>query len=260
MPATHHTNIGHILLAVDPLDALHKDVAETFEYARKHKVIFNQADIPSQRTFCNKVYSILSTRMVQGLYAVEKTKHKLKEGMTSDNATILLGTSSYALSVLCEIKDRFSHAIPLSQLPSCKHFLSNENDLFEAAIKELCDNAIVKQLINIGAIAKGVYDATTIVEVLMFYRNIVRELEWEINNANWKLCDVERWLLDKAKAECGYCFLALVKVGYSISRDIKDFINEVKAQNYIKEFEEKANALPQQYTFQPIYKNGSGLA
>ena len=258
MHTNQNTNIGHVLLAVDPLDALHKDIAETFEYTRKHKVIFNQADIPSQRTFCNKVYSILSTRMVQGLYAVEKTKHKLKEGMTSDNTAILLGTSSYALSALCEIKERFSHAIPLSQLPSCKHFLSIENDLFEASIKELCDNAIVKQLINIGAIAKGVYDGTTIVQVLMFYRNIVKELEWEINKANWKLCETERWLLDKAKAECGYCFLALVKVGYSISEDITDFINEVKAQNYIKEFEEKANALPQEYTFQPVCKNVNG--
>lgn len=254
-----NTNIGHILLAKDPIEALHKDIADAFEYARKHKVIFNQADIPSQRTFCNKVYSILSTRIVQGLYAVEKTKHKLKEGMTSDNTAILLGTSSYALSALCEIKERFSHAIPLSQLPSCKHFLSIEGDLFEASIKELCDNAIVKQLINIGAIAKGVYDGTTIVQVLMFYRNIVRELEWEINKANWKLCETERWLLDKAKAECGYCFLALVKVGYSISEDITDFINEVKAQNYIKEFEEKANVLPQQYTFQPVYKKTDNL-
>ena len=109
MPTTYHINIGHILLAKEPIEALHKDIADAFEYARKHKVILNQADIASQKTFCNKVYSILSTRMVQGLYAVEKTKHKLKEGMTSDNATILLGTSSYALSALCEIKERFSH-------------------------------------------------------------------------------------------------------------------------------------------------------
>lgn len=257
---TQNTNIGHILLAVDPIDALYKDLADAFDYARTHKIILNQADIASQKTFCNKVYCILSTRLVQGLYAVEKTKHKLKDGMTSDNAAILLGTSSYALGALCEINERFSHPIPLPQLPSCKHLLSIEGDLFEGSIKELCDNVIVKQLINIGAIAKGIYDGTTIVQVLMFYRNIVKELAWEINNANWKLCEVEQWLLDKSKAECGYCFLALVKVGYSISRDIIDFINEEKAQNYIKEFEEKANALPQQYTFQPIYKEGNDLA
>lgn len=255
MPTIHHTNIGHILLAVDPLETLHKDVADALEYARKHKIVLNQADIPSQRTFCNKVYSILSTRMVQGLYAVEKTKHKLKEGMTSDNAVVLLGISSYALSALCEIKDRFSNAIPLSQMPSCKQFLSIENDLFETAIKELCDNAIVKELIKIGAIAKGVYDATKIVTVFMFYRNIVKELEWEINNADWKLCEVEQWLLDKAKAECGYCFLALVKAGFAISNDIKDFINEAKAQIDIEEFERKQNALPQEYTFQPVCNN-----
>lgn len=73
-----NTNIGHILLAVDPLEALHKDVADAFEYARKHKVLLNQSDIASQRAFCDKVYKILSTRMVQGLHAVEKTKKKIK--------------------------------------------------------------------------------------------------------------------------------------------------------------------------------------
>ena len=134
---THNTNIGQIVLATAPIEALHKDVADAFEYARKHKVILNQSDIASQRAFCDKVYKILSIRMVQGLYTVEKTKKKIKEGMTSDNVTILMGTSTYAYSILCDIDSRFAHVIPLSDFPSCKHMLSLQKDLIKTAIKRM---------------------------------------------------------------------------------------------------------------------------
>ena len=256
MPTTQNANIGQIVLATDPIEALHKDVADAFEYARKHKVMLNQYDIASQRAFCDKVYRILSNRMVQGLYAVEKTKKKIKEGMTSDNATLLMATCSYALGILCDIKDRFAHVIPLSEFPSCKHMLSLEKDLIKTAIKELCeDNPIVKQLINIGAIAKGIYDANTIIQVLLFYKNFVLELEREQNDEHWHLCETEQWLLDKSNAECGYCYLALLKVGCTLSQDIHDFIDEAKAHASIHHFEEKYHNPTDQYSAQPIWNN-----
>lgn len=187
---TQNTNIGQIVLATAPIEALHKDVADAFEYAQKHKVLLNQSDIASQRAFCDNVYKILSTRMVQGLHAVEKTKKKIKEGMTSDNATLLMATSSYAMGILYDIKDRFTHCVPLSEFPSCKHMLSLEKDLIKTAIKELCeDNLVVKQWINIGAIAKGIYDADTIIQVLLFYKDFVVELEREVNDERWQPCE-----------------------------------------------------------------------
>ena len=256
MPTTHNTNIGQIVLATTPIEALHEDVADAFEYARKHKVILNQSDTASQRAFCEKVYKILSTRMVQGVYAVEKTKKKIADGMTSDNTILLYGTSSYALGILCDIKDRFAHVIPLSEFPSCKHMLSLEKDLIKTAIKELCeDNPVVKQLINIGAIAKGIYDANTIIQVLLFYKNFVLELEREQNDEHWTLCEIEQWLLDKANAECGYCYLALLKVGCTLSKDIHDFLDETKANQHIHHFEETYHNQNDQYSVQPMLKN-----
>ena len=256
MPTIKNENIGRIVLAIDPIEALHKDVADAFEYAKKHKVILNQYDIANKRTFCDKVYKILSTRMVQGLYAVEIAKKKIAEGMTSDNTILLFGASSYALGVLCDIKNRFVHVIPLSEFPSCKHMLSLDKDLIKTAIKDLCeDNPVVKQFINIGAIAKGIYDADTIIQVLLFYRGFVEELEREKNDECWTLCEVEQWLLDKSKAECGYCYLALLKVGYTLSKDIKDFLDETKAHEYIHHFEEQWQKYNEQYSAQPILNN-----
>ena len=256
MSTTPNANIGQIVLAKAPIEALHKDVADAFEYARKHRVTLNQCDIASQRTFCNKVYKILTTRLVQGLYTVEKSKKKLKDGMTSDSVTILIGTSTYAYSILCDIDSRFAHVIPLSEFPSCKHMLSLENDLIKIAIKELCeDNPIVKQLINIGAIAKGIYDARTIIQVLLFYKNFVVELEREKNNEHWSFCDMEQWLLDMSNAECGYCYLALLKVGCTLSKDIHDFIDEAKAHNSIHHFEERWQKQNEQYSAQPMLNN-----
>lgn len=255
---TQNANIGQIVLAIAPIEALHKDVADAFEYAQKHKVLLNQSDVASQRAFCDKVYKILSTRIVQGLYAVEKTKKKIADGMTFDNTMLLFGTSSYALGVLCDIKERLAHVIPLSEFPSCKHMLSLEKDLIKTAIKELCeDNPIVKQLINIGAIAKGIYDASTIIQVLLFYKNFVVELEREKNNEHWSFCDMEQWLLDKSNAECGYCYLALLKVGCTLSKDIHDFIDEAKAHQSIHHFEETYYNQDKQYSAQPMLNNWS---
>ena len=140
---TQNTNIGQIVLAKVPIEALHKDVADAFEYAQKHKVILNQSDIASPRAFCDKVYKILSTRLVQGLYAVEKTKKKIKEGMTSDNAIILMATSSYAMGILYDIKDRFADTIPLLDFPSCKHMLSLEKDMIKSAIKLINSTVLI---------------------------------------------------------------------------------------------------------------------
>ena len=194
--------------------------------------------------------------MVQGLHAVEKTKKKIKEGMTSDNVTILMGTCSYAYSILYDIKNRFAHVIPLSDFPSCKHMLSLEKDLIKTAIKELCeDNPVVKQLINIGAIAKGIYDANTIIQVLWFYKDFVVELEREKNEEHWHLCETEQWLLDKSNAECGYCYLALLKVGCTLSKDIHDFIDEAKAHASIHHFEASYHNPTDQYSAQAIWNN-----
>lgn len=250
---THNTNIGQIVLATAPIEALHKDVADAYEYAQKHKVLLNQSDIASQRAFCDKVYKILSNRFVQGLYAIERTKRKLKAEMTSDNAILLMDASVYALDVICDIKDRFAHVIPLSKLPSCKHMLSLEKDLIKTAIKELCENnPIVKQLVNIGAIAKGIYDADTIIQVLLFYKDFVVELEREQNDEHWTLCEMEQWLLDKSNAECGYCYLALLKVGCSLSKDIHDFIDEAKAHQSIYHFEVTYQNQNEHYSVQPM--------
>lgn len=253
---TPNKNIGQIVFATAPIEALHKDVADVFEYARKHKVLLNQSDTASQRAFCEKVYKILSTRMVQGVYAVEKTKKKLKAEMTSDNALLLMDASVYALDVICDIKDRFAHFIPLSEFPSCKHMLSLEKDLIKTAIKELCEeNPIVKQLINIGAIAKGIYDANTIIQVLLFYKDFVVELEREKNDEHWHFCETEQWLLDKSNAECGYCYLALLKVGCTLSKEIHDFIDEAKAHASIRHFEDTYHNPNDQYSAQTMMKN-----
>ena len=255
---TQNANIGQIVLATAPIEALHKDVADAFEYAQKHKVLLNQSDIASQRAFCDKVYKILSTRMAQGLYAVEKTKKKLKAEMTSDNAILLMDASAYAFGVICDIRNRFAHVIPLSEFPSCKYMLSLEKDLMKTAIKELCDNnPVVKQLINIGAIAKGIYDADTIIQVLLFYKDFVEELEREQNDEHWSLCEMEQWLLDKSNAECGYCYLALLKVGCTLSKDIHDFIDEAKAHQSIHHFEETYHNQNEQYSAQPMLNNWS---
>ena len=134
--------------------------------------------------------------------------------------------------------------------------LSLEKDLIKTAIKELCEgNPVVKQLVNIGAIAKGIYDADTIIQIMLFYKDFVVELEREQNDEHWTLCEMEQRLLDKANAECGYCYLALLKVGYTLSEDIHNFIDEAKAHTSIHHFENTWHNQNDQYSVQPMLNN-----
>ena len=66
---------------------------------------------------------------------------------------------------------------------------------------------------------------------------------------------MDQWLLDKANAECGYCYLALLKVGCTLSKEIHDFIDEAKAHASILHFEEKYLNPTDQYVAQPMLKN-----
>ena len=58
------------------------------------------------------------------------------------------------------------------------------------------DNPVVKQLINIDAIAKGIYDANTIIQVLLFYKNFVMELEREIQAIKALRMEMEKYKVD----------------------------------------------------------------
>ena len=68
-------------------------------------------------------------------------------------------------------------------------------------------------------------------------------------------CETELWLLDKCKAECGYCYLALLKVGYTLSKDIKDFLDEANAHASIHHFEASYHNQNDQYSAQPMLNN-----
>ena len=91
--------------------------------------------------------------------------------------------------------------------------------------------------------------------ILLFYKNFIVELEREQNDEHWTLCEMEQWLLDKANAECGYCYLALLKVGCTLPKDIHDFIDEAKAHASIHHFEERSHNPTDQYTAQPVWNN-----
>ena len=66
---------------------------------------------------------------------------------------------------------------------------------------------------------------------------------------------MEQWLLDKAYAECGYCYLALLKVGCTLSKDIYDFIDEAKAHQSIHHFENTSHNPTEQYAAQAIWSD-----
>lgn len=240
-----------IVLVKQPINELRRNVTNCIEYFFKHKSADGSCDKAVMKTFCRMVYDMLCSRFVNGLYIVEKTKRRLSAGMNSDNEIILKETYLYAFSVAADLNSRMEDAIPLSDFPTCKHLLSMEKDVLKKSLKEINDNPMMRRLANFGAVAKDSFDAITIIKVFVFYKRYIDEIEREIKEEQWNLCEWEQWLLDKANAECGYCYLALLELGLSVPKDIIDAVDDIKADSNIKHYETKWQTIENQYLTYP---------
>lgn len=216
------------------IDEIQKRIAHILNYGQRIPSN-NDEEKAICRTFCEMTKRLLIECYEQGMWAVEHCKRELISRMYSDHIEILREAKKVANTMLWEIT--LMRSIEMKDFPSCKELLNMEKDLATKCAKDLVQNKIVKAGIHGIILMSKADDLVTISDVWNFYANIIKELEREVREENWQLSPTEQTLLIKAQAECGYCFLAMLKTGYNITDEINEMIDEAKANKYINDFE-----------------------
>lgn len=212
----------------------------------------------SSKRYCEMTWRLLENNFEPDMCGVEKCKRLLKPYKDSDDINILRIGKSISDEILLELSSMMNNTIPLKDLPSCKEILNCSMDVAVECVKDMANNKFAKIGIGLVSLLSKGKDTVTVVDVWNFYYAIKKELEREMGEESWALSPVEQELYYKAKAECSYCFKAMLKTGFGIAHELKGVIDEAVADEDIRLFEER-NASFQTSTLKQNLSSGINL-
>lgn len=216
-------SVGEIKQRVNEMDV----------YNKRHAADIKQ-DKALCKSYCNKTRRLLEDCFMPDMWAIERYKRQLNVFQDSDNFEILKMGKMACDVILANISSMLTTVVPLKDFPSCKEFLDITKDVSAEVAKQAINDRIAKMGLH-GILTVDKADgAIDIMDIFRFYNNIVVELNREVTEEHWVLSLLEQALLDKAKAEQGYCFLAMLKTGYNFVKELKGIIDEATAINDIK--------------------------
>jgi hypothetical protein len=189
------------------------------------------------KAYCEKTYRLLEECFVPDMWGVERAKKLLKRDKDSDNLSKLCSAKTIADGILFNISLNLKKVFPLKDLPSCRKLLDFSSDIAYACAKDLIKSKVIKVGMEVLLLKSKVDDAVTIEDVWHFYNEIVTELEREILEEGWALSPVEQSLFLKSKAERAYCYKAMIKTGFGITKELKDIMDELNVDMDIRQYE-----------------------
>lgn len=248
-PTTNH--IQGILISCTDVNTIEQHIAEIRDWANKHHAANAQEEIKLTKAFCRKIINLLDDCFVDGVWAVEKTKRRLKTHMESVNDT-LVGVVQYdAASVLAEIQSMLPNAVSFANLPSCRPLLALTKELAISGLKKLSDNKIFHTIVDAVEISADTVESVRLGKLLKYYNHYVEELESAMEEKQGALTAPEQWLLAKSRAERAYSYQLMLKYGITVSKDIAEIMKAVNIDDDVRHYEalpDKINENPNNIT------------
>lgn len=240
-PTTNH--IQGILISYTDVNTIEQHIAEIRDWANKHHAANAQEEIKLTKAYCRKIINLLDDCFVDGVWAVVKTKRRLKTHMESVNDT-LVGVIQYdAASVLAEIQSMLPNAVSFANLPSCRPLLALTKELVVSKLKQLSDNKIFQTLVDAVEISADTVESVQLGKLLKYYNHYVEELESAMEEKPGALTAPEQWLLAKSRAERAYSYQLMLKHGVTISKDIAEIMKAVNIDDDIRQYEALPNKI-----------------
>ncbi len=87
IPTTNHIQV--ILISCTDVHTIEQRIGEIRDWANKRHAANAQEEIKLTRAYCRKIINLLDDCFVDGVWAVEKTKRRLKTHMDSVNDTLV---------------------------------------------------------------------------------------------------------------------------------------------------------------------------
>lgn len=234
-PTTNH--IQGILISCTDVNTIEQRIGEIRDWANKHHAANAQEEIKLTKAFCRKIINLLEDCFVNGVWAVEKTKRRLKNHMDSVNDT-LIGVIQYdAASVLAEIQSMLPNAVSFANLPSCRPLLALTKELAISGLKKLSDNKIFHTIVDVVEISADTAESVRLGKLFWYYNHYVEELESAMEEKQGAHTALEQWLLAKSRAERAYSYQLMLKHGFTITKDIAEIMKAVNMDDDIRQYE-----------------------
>lgn len=181
------------------------------------------------KSYCNKTLRLLEECFIPDMWAIEKYKRHLYYYKDSDNIELLQIGKISSDGILANINSMLTTVIPLKDFPSCKEFFNLTKDVSSEIAKQAIKDHIAKMKLHGILATEKAGDAINIIDIFKFYNNIITELKREVSEEHWVLSPLEQALLNRAKTEQAYCFMAILKTGHNFVKELEGIIDEATA-------------------------------
>lgn len=181
------------------------------------------------RAYCHDLTAIIDRVFHSEMYGASRCKRRIKEISNNSIDDMHLQESvSEILGIIIDLNNIIRDSIPINELPSCRSLTGMEVEDAISASKDLVKSSVIKVAIGSLLTFANAGKIVGIIEVLNYYKDLKKELVFELSQEQRGATEIEQFLIDKYEAEIGYCNLAGLKVGLSGFNEVVDLTNNAK--------------------------------
>ena len=171
------------------------------------------------KNYCHDTIAVFEDCFDTSLLGITRCINKVKRYQSLDNCDYNKAIFDI-VDMLIKLKSVVNTMVPIKDLPSCKELIKLSAEDIISKEKDLVKNDIIKTGIAILLLGSKVGKIIHIEDVKRYYTDSLYELQNELQIKGGTISPIEQFLLDKYKAEIGYCNLAMVKAGLGVIDEI----------------------------------------
>lgn len=179
--------------------------------------------------YCQQVLNVLENDFVSGFTKIENYKHSLRNELVRVPINDFSATW-VASNILIHLKLALPNACPFDALPHCNIPLSLGRDALIQEVSKAANNSTVTMVGQILSLAFKISDMNKVGQMFWFYNTIISQIGQNPQYEN------ERNLLNWAKGQRAYAYLAMATTVIGGAANVAHIINDATAQRDIEQY------------------------
>ena len=179
--------------------------------------------------YCQQVLNVLENDFVSGFTKIENYKQSLRNELTRVPVNDFYATWA-ASNILTHLKLALPNACPFGALPHCNIPLSLGRDALIQEVSKAANNSTVTMVGQILSLAFKISDMNKVGQMFWFYNTIIAQIGQNPQYEN------ERNLLNWAKGQRAYTYLAMAATMIGGTADVAHIISDASAQRDIEQY------------------------
>ena len=218
---------GIFIIVKDKESSLEKFNKLKERYGSLHGGYNPQQEVNLCKAYCHDLQSVIKECFESEMYGPQWCLKKLTVYQMNDDPSKVYAFSTYTADIAGGLYTIIKNSVPIKDFPSCKKLSELSYDDALSAINDLRKNDIVKVVVTSALLGKKINDRIRISDIELFYEDQIKELETELQHVGRPPIEMEEYLLNKFKAELGYCQRARIKTVLGITKEIVGIIGNI---------------------------------